>query len=164
MNAPKLALIAALTTDRVIGRDGGMPWHIPADLKYFSKVTQGRPVIMGRRTWESLGKALPNRRNIVVTSNPDASFLGAETALSLEDALRKCPGDSLIFCIGGAVLYQAALPYADYLYLTEIHSCIEGDTLFPERRSQEWAEQSREAQSQDTEPSRFDFVVYARRS
>jgi dihydrofolate reductase len=162
MSLPSLALIAAVAKNRTIGKDGDMPWRIPADLAYFRRITKGHAVIMGRKTWESMGKALPNRRNIVVTSNAGAFFAGAETATSLEAALALCAQDRLVFCIGGAVLYKKALPHADYLYLTEIQEDIDGDTHFPEIDLANWRVEYREAQTQETGPTRFDFVLYAR--
>jgi dihydrofolate reductase len=160
----RLALIAAVAKNRTIGKAGGMPWHMPADLAYFKATTKGRPVIMGRKTWESLGRPLPNRRNIVVSSNVSATFPGAEAAHSLEAALAMCSTDELVFCIGGAVLYAQALPLADYLYLTEIGQDVEGDTWFPEFDRSQWREDSREFQTQDVEPRHFDFVRYSRSS
>ena len=160
---PRLALIAAMATNRVIGRDGDMPWKIPADLAYFRKLTQGHPIIMGRRTWESLGRPLPNRRNIVVTSRPASDFVGAEVAASFEAALALCSGSELVFCIGGGQLYRAALAQADSLYLTEIHQAIDGDTVFPEFDPAAWREAYRYPQTQADAPQRFDFVRYDRR-
>jgi dihydrofolate reductase len=164
MSRPSLALIAAVAQNRTIGKDGGMPWHIPADLAYFRKVTRGHAVIMGRKTWESLGKALPQRRNIVVTSNRDAVFPGAETAGSLEEAVALCAGEKVVFCIGGAVLYKEALPDADLLYLTEIQEVIEGDTQFPVVDWNEWSIEFRNPQRQEADPKCFDFVLYGRKS
>lgn len=160
---PLLALIAAMSTNRVIGRDGDMPWHLPEDLAYFKKVTQGRAIIMGRRTWESLGRPLPKRRNIVVTSHDAANFPGAEVAPSLAAALEMCQSDEIVFCIGGGQLYRAALPMADMLYLTEIQKDIAGDTFFPEVEASQWRVIDRQAQSQQDAPVRFEFVTYVRK-
>lgn len=160
---PRLALIAAMATNRVIGKDGDMPWKIPADLAYFRKVTEGHPIIMGRRTWESLGRPLPKRRNIVVTSQPAEAFPGAEVVPSFDAALALCEADELVFCIGGGQLYRAALPQADCLYLTEIHQEIDGDTVFPEFDRAAWRENYRDPHTQGDAPHRFDFVLYARR-
>jgi dihydrofolate reductase len=164
MSRPTLALIAAVAKNLTIGKDGGMPWHIPADLAYFRGVTRGHSVIMGRRTWESLGKALPHRRNIVVTSNRAAVFPGAEAVGSMNEALALCEGEEKVFCIGGAVLYKEALPYADLLYLTEIQESIEGDTLFPVVDWADWRVEYKNPQTQVEAPERFDFVLYARKS
>lgn len=162
-NVPPMALIAAIASNGTIGMAGGMPWSIPDDLAYFKRMTKGRTVIMGRKTWDSLGRPLPNRRNIVVTTNATAHFPGAEAARSLADALTMCAADELVFCIGGAVVYAQALPLAQFLYLTEIKQNIEGDTHFPEIDYGQWAESSRETRTQATEPKAFDFVVYSRR-
>lgn len=139
-----------------------MPWHMPADLAYFKRMTKGRTVIMGRRTWESLGRPLPQRRNIVVSTKAQAVYPGAEAATSLEAALAMCSSDELVFCIGGAVLYAQALALADYLYLTEIGQDIEGDTWFPDFDRSQWQEESRDPQRQEAEPRCFDFVCYSR--
>lgn len=164
MTQTELALIAAVTQNHTIGKDGGMPWHIPGDLAYFKQTTKSRPIIMGRRTWESLGRPLPGRHNIVVTSNPDAKFAGADAVTSLDAALRLCEGAPLAFCIGGAVLYREALARASYLYLTEIHAVIDGDTHFPEVNWADWTEEDRQFSAQDTFPVAFDFVRYKRNS
>jgi dihydrofolate reductase len=162
MARPTLALIAAVAANRTIGKDGGMPWSMPADLAHFKRTTEGHPVIMGRRTYESLGRALPRRRNIVVTSEAGAVFPGAETAASLPAALALCDGVEQVFCIGGAVLYREALAHADVLYLTEILQDIDGDTFFPQVDRATWREVSRLPQTQDAVPRAFDFVRYER--
>jgi dihydrofolate reductase len=161
---PALALIAAVTRNGIIGNDGGMPWHIPGDLAHFKETTRGSPIVMGRRTWESLGRPLPHRRNIVVTSNPVAQFTGAEAVKSLAAALALCEGEPLVFCIGGAVLYQEALRHAKYMYLTEIHAYIEGDTRFPDVNWAEWQEEDRQFAEQSEHPRAFDFVRYKRKT
>ncbi len=162
MARPVLALIAAVAANRTIGKDGGMPWSMPADLAHFKRTTEGHPVIMGRRTWESLGRALPRRRNIVVTSEAGAVCPGAEPAASLPMALALCDGEEQVFCIGGARLYQEALGSADVLYLTEISEDIDGDTFFPHVDMTTWREVSRLPQTQDAAPQAFDFVRYER--
>lgn len=125
-----LSLIVAMTDDRVIGRDNALPWRIPEDLKRFKAITMGHPIIMGRRTFESIGKPLPGRRNIVVTSTLAAP--GIQTAGSLREALDLCPAvEGERFVIGGARLFEDALPLADKLYLTLVHADISGDVRFP---------------------------------
>ena len=127
-----LALIVAVSRNRVIGKDGALPWHISEDLKHFKQTTLGHAVIMGRKTFESIGKPLPGRRNIVITSRAD-SFLGAETARTLPeaiDAARKT--DECPFIIGGASLFEEALPLTTKLFVTEIDRDFEGDTHFPD--------------------------------
>jgi len=163
MTRPVLAIIAAVAENRTIGKDGTMPWHIPGDLAYFKQTTQGHPIVMGRKTWDSLGRPLPGRRNIVVTRNRELQLAGAETAASLEEALAMCQPKELVFCIGGAMLYEEALPLAEYLYLTEIREAIEGDTWFPEYDRAEWNLLQSRPDRQRTSPRRFDFAVYSRR-
>ncbi|HYM32521.1 MAG TPA: dihydrofolate reductase [Candidatus Cybelea sp.] len=161
-----IALIAAMSRNRVIGRNGGLPWRIPADLRYFKAQTMGKPVVMGRKTWLSIGKPLPGRQNIVVSRDPALSLPGAtvvaDIRAALEAATRLMP-DREVMVIGGGRIYAAALPYADRLYLTEVHADVAGDTAFPEIDPAEWVERSRERHSQ-TEPAplEFSFVVLDR--
>jgi dihydrofolate reductase len=162
MNArTRLCLIAALASNGVIGVGGGLPWRLPDDLKHFKTLTIGHPVIMGRRTWTSIGRALPGRRNIVVTRQSGFAAPGAEVAPTLEDALALCAGAPLAFVIGGAELYAAALPIADTLELTEIDAAFEGDTKFPAFERGAWREVRRE-RHRSAEGLRFDFVRYER--
>ncbi|NHN56134.1 NUDIX domain-containing protein [Calidifontibacter sp. DB0510] len=149
-----VSLIAARSRGGVIGRDGGMPWHLPADLKYFKRTTMGHPMIMGRRTFESMG-VLPGRRSIVVTRQPDWSADGVEVAHSLDHALA-LTGDESVFIVGGAQIYEQALPFADRILLTEIDIDVDGDTFFPAFDPQRWREVSREPQDG------FAWVVYER--
>ena len=146
----KLALICAMSENRVIGRDNGLPWHLSEDLKYFKRTTMGNCMIMGRNTWESIGRALPGRTSIVITGNAEYQAEGAEVVGSLEQAmelaelLSKETGSLEAFVIGGAVLYQAALPLADSLHLTRVHAEVEGDTYLHEFDESNWKEISRE--------------------
>jgi dihydrofolate reductase len=129
-----IALIAALSTNRVIGTKNQLPWHISEDLKRFRALTSGHPVVMGRKTFESIGKPLPNRANIVITRNVEWTFPGVWTATSIVEALeqaRIAAGGDQVFVIGGAEIYLQALPFAQKLYLTEIEAQIEGDAVFP---------------------------------
>lgn len=163
MPKPGLTLIAAVARNGVIGRDNCLPWHLPADLKHFKALTTGHAVIMGRKTWESLPekfRPLPGRQNIVVTRNAGYAATGATVANSLADAVAAANG-SEAFVIGGAELYQAALPLADRLELTEISRDYEGDTFFPARDATQWREMAREAQLDDTGLG-YAFVSYAR--
>jgi dihydrofolate reductase len=140
MNAPELHVIAAVARNGVIGRGGQLPWHLPDDLKAFKQLTMGHPIIMGRRTFESIGKALPGRRSIVVStqlSHPPCE--GVEIARSLDQAIEiaaKDPGPA--FVIGGAALYAAALERASGLHLTEVDADVEGDTFFPPFDRSQW--------------------------
>jgi dihydrofolate reductase len=134
------SLIVARARNGVIGRDNGMPWHLPADLAHFKRTTMGCPVIMGRRTWESIGRALPGRRNVVVSRTPGFQAPGAEVVTSLDDAWRAVSGASEAFVIGGAQLYAQALREADRIYLTDIAGEVAGDTLFPALEPGQWRE------------------------
>ena len=132
-----LALIVAVARNGVIGRDGALPWHVSEDLKHFKKTTTGHVIIMGRNTHDSIGRALPGRRNIVVTRTAGAVFPGCETANSLEEAIALArTTDNCPFIIGGASLYEEALPFATKLHLTTIDEDVEGDTYFPEDLSE----------------------------
>jgi len=134
------SLIVARAANGIIGKDNGMPWHLPADLAHFKRTTMGRPVIMGRRTWESIGRPLPGRRNVVVTRNTGFLAPGAEVVGSLEDAWRVLADADEVFVIGGGQLYAETLPGADRVYVTEIGKAIEGDTRFPDLDPSEWRE------------------------
>lgn len=157
-NKPVLSAIAAMAEDRVIGKDNQMPWHLPADLKHFKTTTNGHPVLMGRKTFESIGKPLPNRTNIIITrdasySAPDCLIVtSAEAALSmaLEQEMTE------VFVIGGAEIYKQLLPQIQRLYLTLIHHKFEGDTYFPELLADEWREVSREKHLAD-EKNKYDY-------
>jgi len=165
----RLSLIVAMAENRMIGLDGAMPWHISADLKYFKQVTMGAPVIMGRKTFQSIGRPLPGRMNIVITRDTDFRADGIEVVHDLEAARRKAEAISLIegknevFVIGGAQIYALALPAADRLYLTEVHSSPPGDTWFPEIEMGEWREISRESHEPESEGGPgFSFVILDR--
>lgn len=161
----KVAIVAAVARGGVIGRDGGIPWRLPEDMVRFRELTMGHPVVMGRRTWESLPdrfRPLPGRGNIVVTRNPDWSAQGADRAGSIEEALRLLESEPNVFVIGGGEIYSASLPHADELLLTEIDADVEGDTSFPAWDSDEFEEVSREGRvASDGTP--FAFVTYRRR-
>lgn len=134
------AIIVAMGDDRAIGRAGTMPWHLPADLRHFKRLTMGHPVIMGRNTWLSLPKgALPGRRNIVVSTDPDFSPEGGERASSPEEALVMCASDPMPFILGGGRLYKAMLPMASRMYITRVEATFpDADTFFPEFDPEEW--------------------------
>ena len=142
-----LAMVVAMTADRVIGKDGGMPWHIPEDLKHFRWVTMGHAIIMGRKTHESIGRALPRRRNIVITRQLDAVFEGCDVAHSIEDAIAmaRAGGDDEPRIVGGGVIYEAALPLATKLYVSEVALDVDGDTHFPPFDPEQWTETERRA-------------------
>ena len=141
---PKITLIAAYATRRCIGINNTMPWHLPEDFAFFKSYTTGKPVIMGRKTWESLPrKPLPGRQNIVITRQ-DYQAEGAQTAASLEDALALCQGVEEVIIMGGAQIYEQALPIATDLRLTEVGLDVDGDAFFPEFSTETWQEASRE--------------------
>ncbi|HET6420940.1 MAG TPA: dihydrofolate reductase [Geobacteraceae bacterium] len=126
-----ISLIAAMSENRVIGRDNAIPWRLPDDLKRFREITTGHPVIMGRKTFESIGKSLPDRKNIVITRNPEFHPEGCIIAGNLRKALAECADADEAFICGGGEIFRAAMPLADRIYLTVIHEKIEGDTYFP---------------------------------
>ncbi|TQV89123.1 type 3 dihydrofolate reductase [Aliikangiella coralliicola] len=132
MSKPVISLVCAMAKNRVIGKDNQMPWHLPADLKHFKSVTLGKPIVMGRKTYESIGRPLPGRRNIVISRNSDYQVEGCDTATSLESALALLEGVEEVMVIGGGRIYSQALAMADKLFLTFIDLDIEGDTHFPE--------------------------------
>ncbi|MFG0835415.1 type 3 dihydrofolate reductase [Aeromonas bivalvium] len=137
----KISMIAAMARDRVIGLDNQMPWHLPADLAHFKRVTLGKPVLMGRKTFESIGRPLPGRRNLVISRNAGFTAPGIEVFSSIEDALTtltegEAPAELMV--IGGGHLYAQLLPRADRLYLTHIDLVAEGDTRFPEYEGPQW--------------------------
>jgi len=133
-----VTLIAAMSENRVIGRGGGLPWRLPDDLKRFKRLTAGHHVIMGRRTFETLGRPLPNRINIVISRRPEYAPEGVHIAHDLDEALRLAAADPDPFILGGGEVYALALPRADRLELTLIHADIEGDTYFPEFDPADW--------------------------
>jgi dihydrofolate reductase len=165
MNTPRLTLIAAVARNGVIGRDGRIPWRIPGDLPRFRRITMGHPVVMGRKTWESLGKPLPGRRNIVISRTPGLKLAGADVCGSLAAALAACTNASEVFVIGGTEAYREALPLARRLLLTEIADDVEGDAHFPPFDRSLWRETRREDHPANADnPHAFSYVDYERRS
>lgn len=164
-NKPILSAIAAMSTNRVIGNKNQLPWHLPADLKHFKAVTSGHPVLMGRKTYESIGKPLPNRTNIILTrttnySAPDCLIIhNVEAAISMAVELEM----DEIFVIGGAEIFKQLLPQIQRLYLTHIHHTFDGDAFFPELNMDDWKEVSRERHHAD-EKNKYDysFIVMER--
>jgi dihydrofolate reductase len=133
-----ISLIAAMARNRVIGKDNAMPWHLPADLAHFKRVTMGKPVIMGRNTYESIGFPLPGRKNVVISRNPDFQPEGCVVVSSIDAALAECADIAEVMIIGGGQLYRAMLPHADRLYLTLIDVELDGDTQFPDYTGYGW--------------------------
>lgn len=159
---PHLALIAAMARNRVIGAGNRMPWHLSADLKRFRMLTTGHRVIMGRKTFESIGKPLPGRENIIVSRNLQLDAPGCRVVASLAAALRAPTLPPPAFCIGGAELYRSALPLASDIHLTEIDADFDGDTLMPEVPAAEWRETARETGVDPASGIRFAFVHLVR--
>ena len=164
----KLALIAAVGGNNVIGKGGKIPWHLSADLRRFKELTMGHPIIMGRKTFESIGKPLPGRRNIVISGAPDFKAEGCLVAHSFGEALRMADGmgqgEAGVFVVGGARVYAEALPSADTIYLTKIDGSFEGDAFFPGIDEREWELISSEEHKKDEDnPYRYEFLVYERK-
>ncbi|MBM3114423.1 dihydrofolate reductase [Jeongeupia naejangsanensis] len=157
----ELAVIAAMAQNRIIGIDNKLPWHLPEDLKHFKALTMGAPMLMGRKTFESLPGLLPGRRHLVITRNTDWRADGAEAFTSIDAALNACAGDEKAFVIGGGEIYRQALPLAKVLYLTEVALSPAGDATFPEIPTEEWREIERVAQ-RSSKGIDFAFVTYKR--
>jgi dihydrofolate reductase len=161
-SGPRVYLVAAVAANGTIGAGGKLPWHIPEELKHFKRLTLGHPVIMGRRTWESLKGPLPQRENIVVTRTPGYEAPGAAVANSLEAALALCIGEPVVFVIGGTRLFEESMPIAAGMVITEIKRDYEGDTWFPEWDRAQWRESQREAHTAP-DGTGFDYVLYERK-
>lgn len=159
-----LSAIAAMAANRVIGRDGDLPWNIPEDMKFFKETTQGHILIMGRKTFESFGGPLPNRLHVVITRQTDYHPKGAHVFQSIDEAVQFCESQTAkwgdeVFIAGGGEIYREMLPITDRIYLTEIHREYPGDTKFPEFDTSLFKEIGRRPR---TEPLPFDFVIYER--
>ena len=158
-----ISIIAAVADNGVIGRDGDLPWRLPADLKRFKKITMGKPMIMGRKTWESIGKALPGRVSIIVSRDPAFRAEGGVVATSIVEALVEANDSDEVMVIGGAALYASLLPRADVMYLTAVHAEPRGDVTFPEWNPEDWEETSREEHaSDDNNPHAYTFRTLKR--
>jgi dihydrofolate reductase len=151
-----ISIIVAIAENNVIGNNNQLIWHIPDDLKRFKALTMGHHIIMGRKTWESIGRPLPGRKSIVVTRNTNYEANGAQIAYSLESAIAMAKGDEEVFIIGGGELYRQALPLANKLYLTKVHSNYEGDVTFPQINTNEW----KEVHSEKRKPTDKDGLEY----
>jgi len=159
----RIALIAAMTENRVIGRENRLPWRLSADLRRFKSLTMGKPVIMGRKTYESIGKPLPGRSNIVVTRDRDYRAQGCRVVHSLEQALEAAAGHDEVMVIGGAQLYRQTLDRAERMYLTLVKTELDGDTLFPQIEMRHWRELERESHRADEKNEYdYDFVTLER--
>lgn len=164
-----LSMIVATADNNIIGKDNDMPWHLPADLAYFKKVTLGKPIIMGRKTYESIGRALPGRRNIVISRDENYNADGIDTVTSVEQALALVDGSNgsdeaeEIMVIGGGAIYKHCLPNADRLYVTHIKADIDGDTQFPNFNDGSWQKISSTVRASDEKNiHELDFCVYQR--
>jgi len=162
VNRPEIFLVVAVADNGVIGIGGGMPWHLSADFRRLKALTMGKPLVMGRKTFDSLPGVLPGRRHIVITRDPNWGADGAEKVHSLEEAL-KLANAPHIAIFGGAEIYALALPQANRIELTEVHAAPEGDTRFPDFDRSEWTETFREAHPADGRNPAFDFVTLLRK-
>jgi len=160
----RLSIIVAMTRNRVIGKDNDMPWHLPAELRHFKRVTMGKPIVMGRRTFDSIGRVLPGRKNIVITRDPHFSFSGVTIVHSFDAAVRAADGAEELMIIGGANLYRQTLDRVDRLYITLIHVELEGDTYFSELDDEQWI-QTEKVRRQADENNAFPmtFLVLERK-
>lgn len=161
--APRISLIAAMAKNRVIGVNNTLPWRLPEDLQHFKALTLGHHILMGRKTFESIGRPLPGRTTVIITRNAFAAPLGCVVADSIQSAIDACAGDGEIFFVGGAQLYEQALPLADRLYLTEIQADFAGDAWFPEFDRSAWMEVRRNHRHDEASGLDYDFVIYGRK-
>lgn len=161
---PRLEFVVAVARNGVIGRGNELPWRLPADLQHFKRTTMGRPILMGRRTWESIGRPLPGRANLVLTRDAGYSAEGATVVHSLDEARRAARDADALMVIGGADLYRALLPHAVVIHLTEVHADIDGDVRFPDWDRRDWRETWREDHPADEKHAHpFSFVRLERR-
>lgn len=156
-----LSAVVVVDENNGIGKNNQLLVHFPADLKHFKKITSGHTILMGRKTYESMGKALPNRRNIVISRNKDYELSDAETTDSLEKAISLASAENEVFIIGGAEIFKQALPLLNKIYLTRIHKAFEADTFFPQINPSEWEETEREEHQPDEKtPFSYAFINY----
>ncbi|MFC3197025.1 dihydrofolate reductase [Parapedobacter deserti] len=159
-----LSIIVAAAETGAIGKDNQLLWHLPNDLRFFKQTTTGHAVIMGRKTYESVGKPLPNRRNIVVTRQRDYAIEGAEVVNTLDEALGRSMNEEEVFVVGGAEIYKQALPLAERIYLTRVHATIEGDVYFPEPDENEWRlKAATHCNPDERHAYGYTFMVYERK-
>ena len=162
LTSPLISLVVACGEGHVIGQRGAMPWHLPADLKYFKRITMGKPIVMGSKTYQSIGRPLPGRHNIVISRNPEFGAPGCDVRTSLGAAMSAAGAVPEIMVIGGAKIYALALPLAHRIYLTDIHQSYEGDTFFP-HIGDDWHEVSREVHDAQGNDPAYSFVLLERR-
>lgn len=160
----RISAVCAMSTNRVIGKNNQLPWHLPADLRHFKKLTTGNPILLGRKTYESIGKALPNRTNVVISRDANFDAPGCIVANSVDTALSAVSYSDQVFVIGGALLYQHMLSRLDRIYLTLIHHHFEGDAFFPELDDKEWSETERADHHPDEENKySYSFIILDRK-
>lgn len=160
----KLSIIVAMAKNRTIGVNNTLPWRCPEDLKHFKALTMGHHMIMGRKTFDSIGKPLPGRTTVVVTRDSNLQIEGCLIAHSLQVAIKLCAGDAEAFVVGGADIYAQSLPLADTLYITEIQQDVEGDAHFPQFDRELWQETARDVRTQEMpQPLHYHFVTYRRK-
>ena len=160
-----ISIIAGMDKNRLIGQGNRLPWRLPADMKHFRRYTLGKPVLMGRKTFESIGKPLPNRTNIILTHDLDYRAEGCVVTHSIEEALDRVSGCEEVMIIGGASIYELFLPRADRLYLTHVHDCFDGDIYFPPFDITDWQEVKRvDCQPDGKNPHPYSFLFLHRRS
>lgn len=158
-----ISLVAAAADNNVIGKNNTLPWRMPADMKFFMNLTMGHTVVMGRKTYESMGRPLPKRKNVVITRNKDFKAEGCIVVSSLQEMKELCKEDGEVFIIGGAEIYKLSMKLADKIYLTRIHGDFEGDAHFPEIHADIWAETSKTGYLADEKnPYPYTFLVYSR--
>ncbi|MCH1626378.1 dihydrofolate reductase [Ferdinandcohnia quinoae] len=159
-----ISLLFAMDINRVIGKNNDLPWHLPADLAYFKKITMGHPIIMGRKTYESIGKPLPGRENIIITRDKEYQIDGCTVFHSIDEIVKMDNTvNQELFVIGGSEIFKGILPYSNRLYITEINEEFEGDTFFPEIQMNEWKLISKEKGKKDEKnPYDYFFLIYER--
>ncbi|HET7312956.1 dihydrofolate reductase [Salinisphaera sp.] len=162
MGAPRISLIAAMDTHGVIGAHGGMPWHLPEDLRWFKRQTRDKPIVMGRRTFEAIGRPLPHRRNLVITRNAAMDAEGVEIVGDLDAAVARAGDAEELMVIGGAQIYALALPRADRLLITRIDAAYDGDTWFPEIDWARWRLAAEARHAADGNTPAYRFMTYER--
>ena len=164
MRQPLLSAVVAAAENNAIGKDNQLLWHLPNDLRFFKRTTTGHTVVMGRKTYESVGKPLPNRRNIIITRQAGYKVAGTEVVHSLSEALERCADEEEVFIVGGAEIYRQALPLLDRIYLTRVHAQPEGDSFFPELDDEAWKLVAEERHSADERHAySYAFRIYERR-
>ncbi len=166
-NTPFLSAIVAMDENRLIGKDNGLPWQLSADLKHFKDTTMHKPIVMGRKTWDSIGRPLPGRDNIVITRDSNLDIKGVHVVESIQAAIDKAieidPAVEEIMFMGGVTIYEQVMPMLDRLYITEIDHAFEGDAWLPEIDMSNWEELNRETHKENTQNFTYHFVIFERK-